>query len=333
MRFLNITDRTDEYFKNIKLITSDEINNLVSMNDAVHAMQQAFSSYSDGKSHVPQRYVSAIDDTNMDLFFKPAYSKDLERIALKILTQNNKKEQSNIPSILGVVLLLDMKTGVVLSMMDGAYITALRTGAASGIATKYLAREDAETLAVFGCGAQARTQIEAICTVRAIKRVMLYDINVNAAAQLKSYLTDRFNGSIQIEKDLRNLKQADIICTITNAETPLFSFNDISKGVHINAVGSYKPNMQEIDPQIIKESLLYVDSRTSVLKEAGDLLKPMNSKIFTHDVIKAEIGDLCNDKVSGRTIDKEITIFKSVGLGVQDLYVANEVYNKYSQKE
>ena len=333
MSFLNITDRTDEYFKNIKLITSDEINNLVSMNDAVHAMQQAFSSYSDGKSHVPQRYVSAIDDTNMDLFFKPAYSKDLERIALKILTQNNKKEQSNMPSILGVVLLLDMKTGVVLSMMDGAYITALRTGAASGIATKYLAREDAETLAVFGCGAQARTQIEAICTVRAIKRVMLYDINVNAAAQLKSYLTDRFNGSIQIEKDLRNLKQADIICTITNAETPLFSFNDISKGVHINAVGSYKPNMQEIDPQIIKESLLYVDSRTSVLKEAGDLLKPMNSKIFTHDVIKAEIGDLCNDKVSGRTIDKEITIFKSVGLGVQDLYVANEVYNKYSQKE
>jgi len=333
MSFLNITDRTDEYFKNIKLITSDEINNLVSMNDAVHAMQQAFSSYSDGKSHVPQRYVSAIDDTNMDLFFKPAYSKDLERIALKILTQNNKKEQSNMPSILGVVLLLDMKTGVVLSMMDGAYITALRTGAASGIATKYLAREDAETLAVFGCGAQARTQIEAICTVRAIKRVMLYDINVNAAAQLKSYLTDRFNGSIQIEKDLRNLKQADIICTITNAETPLFSFNDISKGVHINAVGSYKPNMQEIDPQIIKESLLYVDSRNSVLKEAGDLLKPMNSKIFTHDVIKAEIGDLCNDKVSGRTIDKEITIFKSVGLGVQDLYVANEVYNKYSQKE
>jgi len=333
MRFLNITDRTDEYFKNIKLITSDEIKNLVSMNDAVHAMQQAFSSYSDGKIHVPQRYVSAIDDTNMDLFFKPAYSKDLERIALKILTQNNKKEQSNMPSILGVVLLLDMKTGVVLSMMDGAYITALRTGAASGIATKYLAREDAETLAVFGCGAQARTQIEAICTVRAIKRVMLYDINVNAAAQLKSYLTDRFNGSIQIEKDLRNLKQADIICTITNAETPLFSFNDISKGVHINAVGSYKPNMQEIDPQIIKESLLYVDSRTSVLKEAGDLLKPMNSKIFTHDVIKAEIGDLCNDKVSGRTIDKEITIFKSVGLGVQDLYVANEVYNKYSQKE
>ena len=333
MSFLNITDRTDEYFKNIKLITSDEINNLVSMNDAVHAMQQAFSSYSDGKSHVPQRYVSAIDDTNMDLFFKPAYSKDLERIALKILTQNNKKEQSNIPSILGVVLLLDMKTGVVLSMMDGAYITALRTGAASGIATKYLAREDAETLAVFGCGAQARTQIEAICTVRAIKRVMLYDINVNAAAQLKSYLTDKFNGSIQIEKDLRNLKQADIICTITNAETPLFSFNDISKGVHINAVGSYKPNMQEIDPQIIKESLLYVDSRNSVLKEAGDLLKPMNSKIFTHDVIKAEIGDLCNDKVSGRTIDKEITIFKSVGLGVQDLYVANEVYNKYSQKE
>jgi len=146
MSFINKTNRADEYFKNIKLITSDEIKNLVSMNDVIRTMEQAFSSYSDGKSHVPQRYVSAIEDTNMDLFFKPAYSKDLERVALKILTQNNKKEQSSIPSVLGVVLLMDMKTGAVLSMMDGAYITALRTGAASGIATKYLAQKNAEIL-------------------------------------------------------------------------------------------------------------------------------------------------------------------------------------------
>ena len=332
MSFLDKTNSTDEYFKNIKLITSDEIKKSVSMNDAIQAMKQAFSSFSYGTSHVPQRYVSVIEDTNMDLFLKPAYSKDLGRIAIKILTQNNKKEHG-IPSILGVVLLIDMETGAVLSMMDGAYITALRTGAASGIATKYLARENAETLAVFGCGAQARTQIEAICTVRPIKRVMLYDINIHAATELKKYLMDKYNGSIQIEKDLQHLKQADIICTITNAISPLFSFNDISKGVHINAVGSYKPNMQEIDPQIIKESLLYVDSRTSVLKEAGDLLKPMNSKIFNQDVVKAEIGDLINDKVSGRTNDAELTIFKSVGLGVQDLYVANEVYAKNSEKE
>ena len=144
MSLLDKTNRTDEYFKNIKLITADEIKNLVSMKDAIHAMKLAFSSYSNGTSHVPQRYVSAIEDTNMDLFLKPAYSKDLERIALKILTQNNKKEQSSIPSILGVVLLMDMKTGAVLSMMDGAYITALRTGAASGIATKYLAQKNAE---------------------------------------------------------------------------------------------------------------------------------------------------------------------------------------------
>jgi ornithine cyclodeaminase/alanine dehydrogenase len=332
MSFLDKTNSTDEYFKNINLITSEEIKKLVSMNDAIHAMKQAFSSFSHGNSRVPQRYVSAIEDANMDLFFKPAYSKDLERIAVKILTQNNKKEQSRIPSILGVVLLMDMETGVVLSMMDGSYITALRTGAASGIATKYLARENAEILAVFGCGAQARTQIEAICHVRSIKRVMLYDINIDAATELKNHLTDKFNGSIQIENSLQNLKQADIICTTTNAESPLFGPNDISRGVHINAIGSYKPNMQEIAPLILKNGRLFVDSRSSVLKESGDLIKPIELKVFSGDIIKAEIGELINGKVSGRTTDKEITIFKSVGLGVQDLYIANKIFEVYSEE-
>jgi ornithine cyclodeaminase/alanine dehydrogenase-like protein (mu-crystallin family) len=320
---------SDQFFRNIKLLSSGDIKKLICMEEAINAVELAFASYSDGKSQVPQRYVSGIQGVGMDLFFKPAYNEMLGRIAVKILTQKKGKVHQGIPTILGVVLLLDMNTGAILSMIDGTYLTALRTGAASGVATRLLARENAETVAVFGCGAQGKTQLEAMCNVRPVKHALLYDINTDTAGKLKISMEKELDISIHVEKDLQKLKQADIICTATNSEIPLFSRDDISKGVHINAIGSYKPNMQEIDPLIIKSSVLYADSRESVLKESGDLIKPVRDRIFSKDIIKAEIGDLINNKVAGRQTDDEITIFKSVGLGVQDLFVANAIYNKY----
>jgi len=319
---------SDEFFRNIKLLSSEDINNLINMSEAINAMEQAFASFSEGSSQVPQRYVSGIASIGMDLFFKPAYNENLGRITVKILTQKKGGVFHGIPSILGVILLLDMKTGAILSMMDGTYLTNLRTGATSGIATKLLAKENAKTAAIFGCGAQGKTQLEAICNVRPLKQVLLYDINIDAAKKLKVEMEEKLNVSIYIEQNLQKLKQADIICTATNSEMPLFSSNDISKGVHINAIGSYKPNMQEIDPLIIKSSILFADSRDAVLKESGDLIKPINSGILSENIIKAEIGDLINNKVNGRQADDEITIFKSVGLGVQDLFIANAIYNK-----
>ncbi len=320
---------SDEFFRNIKLLSSADIQNLISMEEAINAMEQAFASYSEGISQVPQRSVSEIKGIGMDLFFKPAYNQDLGRIAVKILTQKKGGVIQGIPSILGVILLIDMKTGAILSMMDGSYLTNLRTGAASGIATKYLSKENASTAAIFGCGAQGKTQLEAICIVRPIKRALLYDTNTETAQNFRLEMEAKLNISIQIEKNLANLKQADIICTATNTNTPLFSHNDISEGVHINAIGSYKPNMQEIDPLIIKSGVLFVDSREAVLKESGDLIKPINEGVFSENIIKSEIGDLINNKVKGRNTDNDISIFKSVGLGVQDLFVANAVYNKF----
>ena len=331
MSYKGKTITSDDFFRDIKLLTASEIEVLVSMNDAIQAMEQAFLSFSSGRSQVPQRYVSTFDNTSMDLFLKPAYSKDIGRAAIKIITQNNDVSRKGTPGILGVVLLVDLKTGAFLSMMDGACITALRTGAASGIATKYLAIKEAQCLAIFGCGAQARTQFEAVCKVRTIKELLLYDINIDVAKKFKEELDSQYAISTHIERNLTNLKRADIICTATNAERPLFSLHEIKTGVHINAVGSYKPNMQEIDPHILKEGTLYVDSRESVLQESGDLIKPINSKTFTSEVIKAEIGELFNSKVSGRKMSKDITIFKSVGLGVQDLFMAHEIYKKYTK--
>ena len=156
--------------------------------------------------------------------------------------------------------------------------------------------------------------------------MLLYDININSAHALKRYILDKNEISVHVQDNLANLKEAEIICTVTNAESPLFGPDDITKGAHINAIGSYKPNMQEIDPLILRDGLLFVDSRESVLQESGDLMKPIKQEIFSSNVIKAEIGELFNDKVYGRQTNEEISIFKSVGLGVQDLYMANKIY-------
>lgn len=320
----------DLSFNNIKLLNSAEIRSLVSMEEAIMSMEEAFSSFSDGSSHVPQRHISGISKLN--LFLKPAFNEKLNRIAVKVITQKNDINLSGTPTILGVVLLLDMESGAVLSMMDGACITALRTGAASGVAAKHLACRNADTMALFGCGAQGKTQLEAIFSARPIKRAFLYDLNEKAALKLKLETENRFGVSVKVNKSIDYLKDADIICTATNAESPLFSINNISKGTHINAVGSYKPTMQEIDPQILKTCKLYVDSKKSVLKESGDLIKPINNNIFTDGVIKAEIGELINKKAQGRTNENEITVFKSVGLGVQDLFMANLIYENYLKK-
>ncbi|MCB2219212.1 MAG: ornithine cyclodeaminase family protein [Bacteroidetes bacterium] len=322
---------SDQIFKDIKILSSSDISNLMSMEEAIDAMESAFASYSDGTSHVPQRYVSGIK--NLNLFLKPAYNESLGRASVKIIAQKTDGNVEGLPTILGVVLLLDLKTGAILSMMDGACITALRTGAAGGIATKILARNNAATVAIIGCGAQGKTQLEAVCSVREIKRAFLFDIHSAAANNLKTEMEEKLKIPIRVVKDPENLKEADIICTATHSEHPLFGQKHISKGTHINAIGSYKPNMQEVDPAVIKSGRLFVDSRESVLKESGDLIKPINENIFTDAVIESEIGELISKKAEGRQNNHEITIFKSVGLGVQDLFVANGIYEKYLKQK
>ncbi|MCP4314316.1 MAG: ornithine cyclodeaminase family protein [Bacteroidetes bacterium] len=315
-------------FKDIRIFDGLDIRKVVLMEDAIKLMEEAYSSYSKGTSYVPQRYISDLQGLPMDLFFKPVYSEELGRIAVKILTQKHGVTNPAIPTIIGVVLLLDSKSGEVLSLCDGTFLTALRTGASSGIATQYLARKDSETVAIFGCGAQGETQLEAVCNVRPIKRALLYDLNTSTATKLKEQMQDKLDISLSVEKNLGNLRKADVICTATGSAAPLFTLDEISSGVHINAIGSFKPQMQEISPRIIQSSRLFVDSREAVLKEAGDLIKPIKEGVIQSTFVRDEIGDLINDECDGRQSPDEITLFKSVGIAVQDLFVANAVYNR-----
>jgi len=313
--------------KPIRIIKAAEIKQFYSMPKAIEAMGRAFASMSSGESYVPMRFVSKLPTNELLMFFKPAFVEKEQRVAIKFLTQRASAVIPGIPTIQGIVLVIDSVTGEILSIMDGEYLTALRTGAASGLATRLLARKDAQTLALFGCGAQGRTQLEAIVCERAIKKVLVYDPNTELAGQFITLMEKRFNLGMVYTADTKQLKEADIICTATNSQKPLFSRDDVKKGVHINAIGSFQPHMQELDPWLMREARVFLDHAEPCLKESGDLLKPIAEGIINKNHIAGEIGDLLLNRITGRESEEQITLFKSVGVAIQDYAVATDIYN------
>ena len=237
-------------------------------------------------------------------------------------------ENPDVPTIKGMVMLIDMTTGCILSISDGQSITALRTGAASGIATSYLAKPDASALALFGCGAQGQTQAEAVMAVRPITKIFLFDSSSEKAISLAGKIRLNTGSECVINPDLGVLKEVDIICTATPAKKPLFELYHLKPGVHINAIGSYRPDMQEIDPGIFRAGLTYLDDAPACIKESGDLVIPLSQGIIQEDDIIGELGELINGSIKGRQNADDITIFKTVGNAIQDFFIANEAYEK-----
>jgi ornithine cyclodeaminase/alanine dehydrogenase-like protein (mu-crystallin family) len=310
-----------------RIIKAGEIKQFYSMQKAIDAMEQAFSSLSSGESFVPARYVSSLPSKQLLMLFKPAYVEHDNRVTVKIITQRENSLIPGIPTIQGIILMIDSVTGEILSIMDGEYITALRTGAASGLATRYFANKNAHTLALFGCGAQGKTQLEAMVCERDIKKVFVFDKNRNRAIRLIEEMGEKLNLEMIFCRDTSVLSEAEIICTATNSTKPLFKREDIKKGAHINAIGSFQPHMQELDPLLIRDAKVYVDQARPCLKESGDFVKPISAGIFSEKHIIGEIGDFCLNKISGRESEDEITLFKSVGVAIQDYAVATDIYN------
>jgi len=228
--------------------------------------------------------------------------------------------------IQAVVLLLDLHDGRVRAMMDGNVLTALRTGAASGLATHYLARNDARTAAVFGAGVQGRTQLEAVKTARpTIERAFVFDRDTQAAECFAREMSERLAIEVVAMSAHECLREVDIICTATPSTEPLFDPEDIPPGTHINAVGSYKLTMHEIPEQIVARAKVVVDQIDACLAETADLILPIRYGLFSREKVHAELGRLVLGEIPGRTDPDEITLFKSVGLAIQDLAAATAV--------
>ncbi len=224
-----------------------------------------------------------------------------------------------------LVAVFDGNTGRPLAVMDGEYLTALRTGAASGLATDLLARRQAQTVAVFGAGRQGRTQLEGVAAVREIQQAYIIDSDAARATAFAVEMRDQLGLKIDVAVSTEVLAEVDIICTATTSADPVFPDAELKAGVHINGVGSFKPNVCEIPPETIVRAKVVVDSMASCLAEAGDLIMPIQRGLITENHIYAEIGEIAAGKKAGRSSEAEITIFKSVGNAVQDLAAAARV--------
>jgi alanine dehydrogenase len=309
------------------ILSKADILRALPMAEMIEATKEAYAALSSGLALVPQRIHLSIPPHNGMSLFMPAYlqHQDHEALAVKTVSVFPGNTARGLPIIHGLVLVLEPDTGVPVALLEGGSLTAIRTGAASGAATDILARKDSRVAAIFGAGVQGRTQLEAICTVRQIKKVLVYDPHNKAALE---FMTDMAGqGPIpediqQTDSPMEAVSVADIICCATTSDEPVFEDQYLKPGVHINGVGSYTPEMQEIPPQTLARAALFVDSRSAALSEAGDIIKPIKEEFFDEDHIRAELGEIINRDLPGREDQDTITVFKSVGIAVQDAAAA-----------
>ncbi len=306
-------------------LTAADIRTLVPMRDAIALMKQAFQELSAGTATAPLRTPIEVPAEHAVSLFMPAAVPSVGGLGLKIVSLFPNNPARQMATIQALVYLINPTDGTPLAIMDGTYLTALRTGAVSGAATDLMARPEARTLTVFGAGAQAITQVQAVCAVREITAVRVVSRTAAKGEEFITRLrvTDPAIASMtRVVLDPREaLSEADIICTATPATAALFVDADLAPGTHINAVGAYTPNMQEIPAETVGRALIVVDQYAAAWAEAGDLVIARDKGLITEASIHGELGEIASGTKPGRTSAGQITFFKSVGNAVQDIAV------------
>jgi ornithine cyclodeaminase/alanine dehydrogenase-like protein (mu-crystallin family) len=289
-------------------------------------MKGAFAQLSTGQADVPLRAVLDVPRHNGVTLFMPGYLAADDHMAVKVVSVFDDNPARGLPLIHALVVVVDATTGAPAAVMDGTYLTALRTGAASGAATDLLARQDARTAAIFGAGVQGRTQLEAVCAARPIQETWIYDLSPERAAAFADDMSRQLSLPVRVAATpTEAVRQADVICTATTSSSPVFQDGDLQPGTHINAVGAYTPQTREVPPETVLRARVVIDHHESSMAEAGDLLIPLGQGLMTKDHIYAELGEIAAGIKPGRSSPEEITLFKSVGVAVQDVAAASAV--------
>jgi ornithine cyclodeaminase/alanine dehydrogenase-like protein (mu-crystallin family) len=336
------------------ILNAEDVRRALPMAAAIGAAKRAFAALSAGLAVMPARaHIPAADGEGVTLVMPalvrgPAAEAGGEgagaggggeggggqALAVKVVSLFAGNAARGLARLQAVVLALDPATGVPLALLEGSALTALRTAAACGVATELLAPADSRCAAILGAGVQARTQLEAVCTVRAIETVWVYDPSVASVESLIADLAGRgpIPADIRPARDARAaLAEADIVCTATTSARPVFADADLKAAAHVNAIGSYQPHVQELPPDTVARAWVVVDSRDAALAETGDLIQPIRQGLFGPDHIRAELGDL----VLGRPVPPrspgQITLFKTVGLAVQDATAAQEALRRAAE--
>ena len=315
-------------------LNEQEVKKLLTMDDTLKAVEEAFSAKGRGAYQMPAKMYLFYEKYNGDIRVMPSYLPEYDISGVKVVNVHpNNPKQYNLPSVMATILMINPKNGYPMAIFDGTWITDMRTGAASGIACKYLSRKDASILALIGTGVQADTQLMAITKVRKIKKVKIYDINEALSKKFVKEHKKLYKLEFEISKSIKDcVKDADIISTQTPVRKPIVMKEWVKPGAHINAMGADAPGKEELEPKLLLSSKVVIDDWDQA-SHSGEINVPLAKKIITRKNIYCEIGDIVAGKKKGRTNDKEITIFDSTGLGMQDLTTARRIYKIATTKK
>lgn len=313
----------------VLMLSRSDIKKLITMPEAIDALRRAFAELSRGQAAMPVRSVILIPEHDGWFGVMPAYLFGSGALGLKSVTVFKGNPARGMPSTLGLTLLLDPTTGVPLSVMEAGYLTGIRTAAASGVATTLLAKEDARELAILGAGGQGRFHLTAMTTVRPIERVRVFDASRENAERYRQEMQPTTSATIEVVNSPEEaVRGADVVVTTSTSKTPIVELPWLKPGAHINGVGSHAPGVREIAGEVVAKARVVVDSRDAALQEAGDLMMPIADGLVTAQQLSDELGEVVEGLKPGRNSPDQITLYKSVGIAIQDMAVANLVYRK-----
>jgi len=306
------------------VLSANDIRESLPMGDAIEAMKRAFAALARGDATVPLRaHLSTPNGDGVTLVMPARVDGESESLAVKIVSVFDGNPGLGIARIQAAVIAFEPATGRPVALLEGSSLTAIRTAAASGAATDLVARPGAASLAVFGAGVQARSHIEAMCAVRPITSIRVFDTEPRKVDEL---IGDSSRPGVTISRaDSPGdaVRDAEIICTTTTSATPVFDDGDIAPGAHINAVGAYTPQSREIGGDTVARAWVFVDDRDAAWEEAGDLIQPRDAGLIGQEHVRGDLGELVLDPALRPTDPTQVTLFKTVGVAIQDAVAAS----------
>ena len=315
--------------KGLLIVGSADVRRALSMSDCIDAVDTAMRALSSGRADVPLRTVMKLPGGRNFFGVMPGYLSEPQGLGTKIITIFPDNAKLGLSSHVGLVLLFDSEIGFPLAVMDAGEVTAIRTAAASAVATRALARHDAAHLAIIGTGEQAVTHLEAISLVRTLKSVRVWGRTPSKAAAFAQEHGSRLGLAIEVSGSVEAaVRSADIICTVTSSREPILNGAWLQKGAHVNLVGASQQTAREADNDVVAVSRFFVDSRVSARAEAGELKHAIAAGLVSDSHVLGEIGDVLNGKVVGRTSNDDITVYKSLGVAAQDMAAARVIYDR-----
>jgi ornithine cyclodeaminase/alanine dehydrogenase-like protein (mu-crystallin family) len=313
----------------VLIANGEEVRALLPMKECIPVMADALRMLASGDALLPLRTMMLLPGRQNLMGLMPSYLGGISSVGVKVICAFPSNQGTEYDSHQGVVLLFDSEHGLLRAIVDGTAVTAIRTAAVSGVATQLLAREDAGDLAIIGAGTQASTHLAAMLAVRRVRRVRVYSDPVEGAQLYAARESQRHGIDIEpVASAEAAVRGADIICTVTTSDQPVVLGEWLSPGAHLNAVGAFTPLTRELDTAAVVRSRLYVDRMESALREAGDFLIPKSEGAIGDDHIVGELGQVVAGDVGGRRTADEITLFKSLGIAVEDLAAANHILKK-----